>query len=198
MGSNTDPTMALSVEDQVKCAIKDCDGKDANGNDYSLKGIKKEDRCKALGSKKHDCVHKKLKGKEPALYSEASFDMGKGGKGSTPQMIMSQTQMPAGTKPSHFFSAIAKVKAKYGKPYVKGTLRRPDVCTGTGPDCDIFDAKFPCNPAVERGNKVSGSMKSRQVKMPMSDDQQAAYDKIAGDGKAKAISPVECKNTSCP
>jgi hypothetical protein len=181
----------VSVEDMVKCAIQECDKESYDVSSES----DPEERCKLLGTKKHTCVSEKLKGNEPKLYTEASFDM----KCDSPEMIMSQTR-PG--EPSHFFSAVNKMRKWYPKGKGKykpgqGDLRRPDVCTGKGPDCDVFDAKFPCPDSVRNGKRKSGVLPSKREASVMSDDQRNAYQDIAGDGKVTSLSPMECEDAEC-
>jgi hypothetical protein len=179
-----------SVLKDFQCAVKECDQAD----DYDVSNAKTADeRCKSLGTQKHACVHKKMKDKEPAVYSEASFDM----KQKPPKMIMSVTK--PGT-PSVFFSAVNKMRKAYGGRYKpgKGHLRRPDACTGQGPDCHVLDAKFPCDASVAKGSATSGVMPSAPARGAMGRSQRTAYKKIAGKGTVKAISPHDCRKVSCP
>jgi hypothetical protein len=174
-----------------QCAVKECDA--ATNYDVS-KAKDADERCKSLGTQKHACVADKMKNKEPKLYSEASFDM----KQKPPQMIMSQTR-PG--KASVFFSAVNKMRAKYGGRYKpgKGHLRRPDACTGQGPDCHVLDAKFPCPANVANGSVTSGqAMPSAPARASMNRKQRRAYKKIAGKGTVTAIGPRESRNAVCP
>jgi hypothetical protein len=183
MAGNLDPVVAGGAEHDIKCAIQKCDQKDENGNDYDVSttaegnAMPKGSQCSALGSKKHTCVKKTLEAKNSNCQCEQTFNMNNDPPTPHPP---GAPQLPAGQG------------------------RRPDVVVG-GPapaSYNVYDAKFPCSPAVKQG-QTTGSMPSdpsRSGASMMGKGQHEAYEDIANGGKggqAGALAPADCKSETC-
>jgi hypothetical protein len=168
-----------TAEKEIRCAILACEKADAKGAPYPAGS------CRATGKKKHACVHAKLKGKEPAIFSEAPFAMTK-----PPQMAMSGSN--PGT-PTNLFEARRLAKpvlgklltvaqaVKAGNP-VLASIRIPDtLIKDAAGNLKIIDAKFPCS-----GDKKWGP------------GQLKSYKKIVGrKGKVVPVSPADVKAEEC-
>lgn len=158
------------TEQKIRCAIKECDKKDAKGKKY-----KKGMDCKSLGTAKHSCVAEKLKGKEPAIFCETSVVMKP-----TPMMVLSSK----GKKPAIFWEGIRKAKEVLGKTAIaRGDLRRPDtIFRDKSGQLRIIDAKFPCD-----GHDATWRP-----------GQKEDYEKIVGDGNVEGVSPADVQDDECP
>jgi len=158
---------ASDSEQEIRCAIKACDSKDAKGKAYP----KKLD-CTDLGTAKHSCVASKLAGKEPQIYSECPVVMTK-----PPQMVLSNTRVNA---------AGAAVPSNFGQAALlagqnKVNFRRPDtIYRSADGKLKIIDAKFPCDgdPKWQPG-------------------QFEDYEKIAGRGNVKGVTPDDVADDEC-
>ncbi|WP_287175559.1 DUF4150 domain-containing protein [Mesorhizobium sp.] len=182
-----DPQTISRLEKKIKCAIKECDRKH-----YDVSDQKKNKRCSVLGTLKHACVEKALKD-EPKLYTEASFNM----ETRLPQGILQQNGNPV--HPRAAKKVLRQILGRRRNARVQ--VKRPDACTGTGPTCNVYDAKFPCPEKVKSGEKLTGRLDSdmsRTGAEMMEPEQEQAYRRIAGKkGKVMAISPGECKDVDC-
>lgn len=160
----------LTPEQEVKCAIKKCDQQSYDVSKTKAgKAMPAASKCSALGSKKHKCVQDTLKGK-PNIYPEQPYAKG-----------------------------------------VSGLSRacRPDVVVGGKPPsqpCDVYDAIFPCSDSVKgaASSSLSGVMPSAPTSAAMtakaspSSKESRLYQKIAGTGQVRPLSPEDCKNETCP
>jgi uncharacterized Zn-binding protein involved in type VI secretion len=176
LAGNLDPAVAAAAEKDILCAIVKCDTKDENNQDYDVSKTTDQrkmpfgSQCSALGSKKHSCVKRTLEKKNANCQCEKTFDM--------------RPPPPAPPVPS-------------SPPLPAGAGRRPDVVVGGPPpaDYDVYDAKFPCSPAVKNG-QMTGPMPSdptRSGASMMSVPQHTAYKRIANGGKVSPLSPEDCK-----
>ncbi|MBI4241710.1 MAG: DUF4150 domain-containing protein [Candidatus Rokubacteria bacterium] len=158
------------TEKDIKCAIKKCDRKH-----YEVEG---EQKCSNLGSQKHACVQKELeKNQDPRAKGacEQSFDMSK--------------DPPAPTT-------------------VRKGMARPDIVKGD-PERDprkinVYDAKFPCSDSVKaqdnkkhKGPMPSAPTKGEDFLQDPNAKEYNDYQKIAGKGEVKVLTPEDCKNVQC-
>jgi uncharacterized Zn-binding protein involved in type VI secretion len=129
---------SATARQEIRCAIKACDKKNADGKNYP-KGLD----CKSLGQKKHQCVRAKVNGKE--------------GISCDPFVIMTKPPKLANT--DNVWHAMARASKALGKSsYTPGTgmLRKPDTLYRDGAGkLKIIDAKFPCegDPSWGKGQK---------------------------------------------
>jgi uncharacterized Zn-binding protein involved in type VI secretion len=175
-------------EKDIKCAIHECDNKS-----YSLKGVPKADRCKALGQQKHNCVanHPKVKGKEPAIYSETFVDMANPTNATGANPMLSS----AGAGVKSIFQAMWHI-GKTVATYVKGALRRPDLMyVNNAGRRVVADAKFPCPASTPVGPAVMPSPTS--AASMLTGVQQADYKIINGGKNPQEIQPSDCKASDC-
>jgi len=173
-------------EKDIKCAIHECDNKK-----YNLKGVPKEERCRNLGAQKHACVanHKKVKGKEPAIFSETFVNMDNPTAG---PMLSAKTGL--GVK--NIFQAMAHIGKTFAT-YATGDLRRPDlIYQDKNGQRVVADAKFPCPSNVPAGPAVMPSPSSSASMLTGS--QKDAYKDIQGNGKdPQEIQPSDCSEDDC-
>lgn len=187
LAGNLDPAVAAAAELDILCAIIKCDDKNEHGQDYDVSkttatppvAMPEGSQCSALGSKKHTCVKNTLQKKNANCQCEKTFDM-------SPTPPARPTPHPAGAP---------QLPAGQG--------RRPDVVVGGPPPAtyDVYDAKFPCSPAVKKkvaaGGLRTGPMPSdptRSGASMMGVKQKQAYDRIAGPGgRTLSMSPEDCK-----
>ena len=189
LAGNVDPTPPGNLKD-IKCAIHECDNKPYDLN-KPPPAPPADKRCQVLGSKKHSCVanHKKVKDKEPAIYSETFVSMLE----DPPEILTSN-----GKGVHNFFHA----RNKIGKvdSYEQGDLRRPDlIYKDKNGSLKVADAKFPCPDDVASGKKTRGVMTSPTSGDSMlTGDQKADYKLIQNNGKdPEEIQPSDCSKEDC-
>jgi|ERR1700674_469797 len=170
-------------EKDIKCAIHECDNKRYDVSDA------KDDKCAALGKKKHNCVanHPKVKNKEPGIKSEAFCSV------EPPKVLES-----GGSAIKNFFQAANTIGSV--ATYAIGDLRRPDlIYTDKNGGTVVADAKFPCPDDVKAGTKTSGKMSSPSSSVSMlTGGQQKDYKAIQGNGEdPQEIQPSDCSADDC-
>jgi uncharacterized Zn-binding protein involved in type VI secretion len=160
-------------EQTIRCAIKKCDEKNAKGKPYP-----KNTPCKELGTLKHACVHSKLKGKEPEIFSQPLCVMT-----DPPTMAMSGSNPGATT---NLWEAKRLAVAALGR-FVKvaqspsgASLRCPDTIFRDEDGLRVIDAKFPCAGVATWGP-----------------GQKQAYEKIVGERRVEAVSPAQVGDEEC-
>ena len=85
MMGTSNPTVTVSNPDHdMKCAIQECDKKDASGGNYPMSA------CTVLGTLKHTCVEEKLNAK--GYKPETTFDM----RPKSPKSLGVRVQLPKG------------------------------------------------------------------------------------------------------
>lgn len=184
LAGNMDPCPpASTVEHDIKCAIQQCDKKNAKGQDYDISTTKAGSpmppraACSVLGTLKHTCVKETLEKKYPPngkVQCEKTFDM----RANPPPLASAQP--PAGCG------------------------RRPDVIVGDPTkmprNVDVYDAKFPCGSAVKGGART-GAMPSKPVPAAQyvkpNAKEMRDYKSISGKGKVTPLTPEDCKNEPC-
>ncbi len=167
----------------IKCAIHKCDNEE-----YNLTGVPKDERCRRLGAMKHACVAKKVKGKEPQIYSETFVNM----NSFPPSILLSS----AGSGVKNIFHAMHKIGATVST-YIIGGLRRPDLMyLDKNGQRRVADAKFPCPDKISPGKAVRPSPSSSASMLTGA--QRDAYREIQNNGNdPEEIQPSDCKASDC-
>jgi len=173
----------------IRCAIHECDNKT-----YDVSSYPADERCKALGTKKHTCVanHKKIKNKEPQIYSETFVDM-------TPKPPAPPNVLISGGKGVHNFFQAANTIGSVSS-YQPGSLRRPDLMyQDKNGQRVVADAKFPCPSDATMARKGNHKMTSPVSGASMlTGSQKADYKRIQGNGAdPEEIQPSDCSADDC-
>ncbi len=187
LAGNIDPTAPVpNNEKDIKCAIHQCDNAS-----YDVSSYPADERCKILGTMKHTCVanHKKVKDKEPGIYSETFVDM----TCDPPNVLES------GGKGVHNFFQAANTIGDLAT-YTPGELRRPDlIYKDKNGNRVVADAKFPCpsNSTLAKKGKHKMTSPSSSASM-LTGDQKDDYKLIQGNGKdPQEIQPDDCSASDC-
>jgi hypothetical protein len=179
---------------EFQCAVKECDRKPLTKAEQKRVSDAAPRQCQELGTLKHECVDEKMS-KNPDARTERSYDM----KQRPPRSLKDAS----GAETQGYLAAKKAAYAQFGY-MAKGRFKRPDVIFGKRAPYHVLDAKFPCSEKVKSGQVDAVNLSARGVSgaSMMSDDQRAAYQKIANgsaqqEGTVTAVSPADAAGVQC-